>query len=379
MATLDGRWYDGTGSRARPVRLECDGATLHVHEGDVVHAFALATVQPTPRLGRMARQLRLPGQGHVEVADDPLLDAWFPKRHRIEKAADRLERHRTAALVAGLGTVLGVVFFFQVGLPWMADKVAPLVPKAMEDTIGEQAMAILDRTHLAPSRLPAARRAALETQFVDLVAELPRRADYKLGFRNAPEIGPNAFALPNGQIIVTDQLVKLVERDDELLAILAHEAGHHEHRHGMRRALASSAVVVVAGFLFGDLSGTASLSVSIPTLLLESGFSRDYEREADAFAFSLLRAKGGTPDSFAGAMRKLTDHYGGDDDVGVIGYLATHPPSRERIDAAVAAAEGLPAREPDPSDARDDEGDEEDEGKPVPRIGDKDARKAGTD
>ena len=57
--------------------------------------------------------------------------------------------------------------------------------------------------------------------------------------------------------------MKLVERDDELLAILAHEAGHHEHRHGMRRALASSAVVVVAGFLFGDLSGTASLSVSI--------------------------------------------------------------------------------------------------------------------
>jgi predicted Zn-dependent protease len=105
----------------------------------------------------------------------------------------------------------------------------------------------------------------------------------------------------------------------------------------MRRALQSSAVVVVAGFLFGDLSGTGSLSVSIPVLLLESGFSRDFEREADAFAFTLLARKGQSPGDFADIMKRLSDSHG-ERDMGAVGYVSSHPPSQERIDAARRAA-----------------------------------------
>jgi Zn-dependent protease with chaperone function len=212
----------------------------------------------------------------------------------------------------------------------------------MERAIGEQAMAILDRTQLAPSRLPAQRRRELDVQFRALVAGLPREFDYQLAFRHAPKLGPNAFALPDGRLVVTDQLVELAASDAEVLAVLAHEAGHHEHRHGMRQALEGSAVVLVAGFLFGDLSGTGSLSVSVPVLLLESGFSRDHEREAVAFAFALLRRHGRSPADFATIMRRLSDYHG-ERDFGPVSYLSTHPPSRERIDAAARAGEAPPA------------------------------------
>jgi Zn-dependent protease with chaperone function len=160
----------------------------------------------------------------------------------------------------------------------------------------------------------------------------------RLDFRDAPSLGPNAFALPDGQVVMTDQLVSLVSDDDELLAVLAHEAGHHEHRHGMRRGLESSAAVVVIGFLFGDLSGTGSLSVSIPTLLVNSGFSRRHEREADEFAFALLPRHGISPDAFARVMARLSGDEG-HSPAGPIGYLSTHPPSDERIQAARRAAE----------------------------------------
>ena len=95
---------------------------------------------------------------------------------------------------------------------------------------------------------------------------------------------------------------------------------------------------VGSGFLFGDLSGTASLSVSVPVLLLESGFSRSHEREADAFAFDLLRRTGRSPGDFATIMRRLAEHHGDAGD-GPVSYLSTHPPSEERIRAAEAAAE----------------------------------------
>ena len=338
MSELDATWYDGRGSRGRAARLsQPEPSRLRLESEGMVLEFAVADVTLTPRLGSMPRTLRLPGEGHLDLADSPLLDRWIPTSSRIEAAAHWLEQRRTAAIGSALATVLAVVFFFQVGLPWMANRLAPAIPAAMERTISRQAMALIDRLHLAPSKLPAERREALQRQFAALVAGLPREADFRLEFRDAPKLGPNAFALPDGLVVVTDQLVALVESDDELVAVLAHEAGHHEHRHGMRQALQSSAVVVVAGFLFGDLSGTGSLSVSIPVLLLESGFSRDHEREADAFAFGLLKQRGRSPADFATAMSRLSRHYG-EQDMGAIGYLSTHPASAERIEAARRAA-----------------------------------------
>jgi Zn-dependent protease with chaperone function len=308
-------------------------------EGDERMDFAIEALSLSPRLGRMARTLTLPDHGHLEIEDAPQLDEWLPRTSRVEAWADWLERRRTAALASALLTVVGVVLFFQVGLPWMANRLAPAIPPPMERVITRQAMALLDRLHLEPSKLPAERRAGLQAKFAALVAGLPREADFRLEFRNAPKIGPNAFALPDGLVVVTDQLVTLVEADEELLAVLAHEAGHHEHRHGLRQALQSSAVVVVAGFLFGDLSGTGSLSVSIPVILLESGFSRDHEREADAFAFRLLKERGMSPAEFGKVMARLSRHYGESSSSGAVSYLSTHPASAERIEAANRAAE----------------------------------------
>jgi Zn-dependent protease with chaperone function len=343
LNALDATWYDGRGSRPRaarisepaagPVRLESEGMVLE---------FAAAELRLSPRLGRMPRTLRLPGEGHLELADTPALEAWLGGRDKIEGWADWLERRRSAAIAAGLGTVLAVLLFFQFGLPWMADRLAPAIPAVVERTVSDQAMALIDRMHVEPTRLPAARRRALQEKFSALVEGLPRGRDLRLDFRSAPRLGANAFVLPDGRVVMTDELVALAESDAQLLAVLAHEAGHHEQRHGMRRALQSSAVVVVAGFLFGDLSGTGSLSVSIPVILLETGFSRDFEREADAFAFDLLARKGRSPADFADIMKRLSDAHGGDRDTGPVGYLSTHPPSAERIDAArrAAAAQG---------------------------------------
>ncbi len=300
--------------------------------------FAAAELRISPRLGRMERIVTLPRLGQLQMQDSPLLDEWLPERDRIESWAHRLERLRGAAIGAAVVTVVGVVLFFHVGLPWMAERLAPVIPRPMERAVGEQAMAILDATQLAPSRLSSERRRELDVQFRALVAGLPREFDYQLAFRHAPKLGPNAFALPDGRLVVTDQLVELAASDAEVLAVLAHEAGHHEHRHGMRQALESSAVVVVAGFLFGDLSGTGSLSVSVPVLLLESGFSRDHEREADAFAFALLRRQGRSPADFAAIMQRLSDHHGGQD-IGPVSYLSTHPPSGERVEAARRATD----------------------------------------
>lgn len=341
MNTLPATLFDGRSSRPRPVQLSLAvGGDLQIATDDGVLRYPTSQLQLAPRLARLPRTLRLPDGGHLELADDPLLDRWFAQPSAIESLAHRLERHWPSAAAAGVLLVIGVVLFFWQGLPRAADSVARQIPVAVEHAIAEEVMRLVDRTMLDPSALPEADQARLREAFAALTEGLPRAADYSLEFRAGRAFGPNAFALPGGRVVVTDQLVELMEDDTLVVAVLAHEAGHHEQRHGMRAALQSSAVVVLVSFFTGDVTGFGSLAVSIPTLLVESGYSRDFEREADTFAVDLLKRKQLPSDSFAAALRKLQSAMpSGDDEDKVSGYLATHPATAERIEAASRAAQ----------------------------------------
>lgn len=341
---LVGLWSNGRSSRVQPVNLR--------RLGDVVQAewvngesrqWLLADIRISPRLASTPRNLNLPGGGRIEVADSLLLDAWFPHApSRVEAFADWLERRRYAIVASALLAVVGIVGFVQFGLPWMAHRLAENVPPTVERASSDQVIKVLERLHIAPSKLPNERQADLQRVFAKLVAGEPRADDMRLILSDAPAIGPNAFALPDGRIYMTDQLVALADSDDEVIAVLAHEAGHHVHRHGMRGAIESSSVFVLAGLLLGDASGS-SLAVSLPAALLSNGFSRGHEREADEYAFALLKRHGRSPADFARIMGKMMKETGGDVlDGGVASYMSTHPSSKERIRAAEEAAKSSP-------------------------------------
>jgi Zn-dependent protease with chaperone function len=214
---------------------------------------------------------------------------------------------------------------------------APRIPAVVERHMGEQSLALIEKVELDPSRLPRARQAALRAGLTRMVAGLPRQADMRLLFRHSRHIGANAFALPGGTLVITDQLVALARNDDEVMAVLAHEAGHHEHRHALRQTIESSGILVIASLLLGDASGS-SLAVGVPVVLLESGYSRGHEREADDFALDLLARTGRPPGAFADILERLerSEHAARSAGLADVGYLSTHPPSAARIARARA-------------------------------------------
>jgi Zn-dependent protease with chaperone function len=339
LSELAGRWYDGQTSRGTPVVLSQPAAgRLRLVTDERTVELDIADLTISPRLAGTERQLHLPGLGQVEVPDSPLFDTWFPNQDRIEGFADWLERRRAAALGAAAATALGVIAFFTVGLPALAAFVAPHVPAAVERTMTEQVLVLFEKSgQLHPTRLSGQRQAELRLRFAKLVAGLERESQMRLEFRDAPGIGPNAFALPDGRVVFTDELVAFARSDEELVAVMAHEAGHHEHRHALRQALESSGVLAMMALLVGDVSGS-SLTVSMPVLLLENGFSRGHEREADQFALDLLVKRGASPQAFADLLRRLGKEYHGDDGNSATSYLSTHPADADRIRMAEDAA-----------------------------------------
>jgi predicted Zn-dependent protease len=169
----------------------------------------------------------------------------------------------------------------------------------------------------------------LRARFAAMTEPLADGHTFRLEFRRSGRIGPNAFALPSGIIVVTDELVMLAEHENEIVAVLAHEIGHVRHRHGLRTLLQNSAVALLIASVTGDLASVTALSAALPTLLVEAKYSRAFETEADRFALEYLREHRIPPAHFADMLSRLDVAIGRKREVH--DYLASHPVTSERI------------------------------------------------
>ena len=248
-------------------------------------------------------------------------------------------------------------------MPWLADRIAEQIPPTAERSLGDQVLGSLDRLGLGASTLDADRRNVLAARFAKLAQGAPGGADYRVEFRNAPGIGANAFALPGGTVVVTDQLVNLLGDDREFDAVVAHEIGHQQHRHAIRQTLRTSFVAIVAAFFAGDVSSASAVVVAVPSFLLDNHYSRTFEEEADAYAFDLLARHDESPHWFAEAMRLLESQHPDRRRGREPAYLSSHPATFDRIDEAEAAARAFAAAHPDlcPAGVCPGEGDSDEE------------------
>jgi predicted Zn-dependent protease len=221
----------------------------------------------------------------------------------------------------------------QYGVPGAAKVIAFWLPPSVHRAASGQTLDILDRSILHPSELDETTRARLTEHFRPVIEDHP---DYDLTvlFRKGGRMGPNAFALPNGTIIFTDEMVQVAEHDDALLAVLAHEIGHVVHRHGMRTVIQGSLLGFALLAITGDVSGSSELFLGLPVMLTELAYSREFEREADGYALGYLRSHHIPTVHFAALMRKIEKKMrlrSPPRDERWFSYLSSHPMTEERV------------------------------------------------
>ena len=147
------------------------------------------------------------------------------------------------------------------------------------------------------------------------------------------------FALPGGTLLMTDKLVRLAQNDDQISAVLAHEIGHVRHRHGLRLGLQAAGIAALSAALFGDAVSITGLAVTLPTAILQNGYSRELETEADDYAFVRLKEVGISPKAFAEMMELFEKQAHEKSPKGsAMDYLSTHPATANRIQRALEAA-----------------------------------------
>jgi Zn-dependent protease with chaperone function len=318
-------FFDGRSTRVRDVTLSVVGDDLIISGEGVDIRAPFAHVKVDERLGQAPRRLRLHDGSFCEVRDLDALDRLLSRTAHRDGRVDRMQRHLHVVVFASVACVALAVAGYKWGLPWAAAEGARRLPPAVGRTLSVQALKVLDGGILAPSKIPEDRQQVLEARFLALRLPKDGSPASTLLFRHSRQLGANAFALPDGTIVVLDDLITAIDNDQRILAVLAHELGHVHGRHGLRLLLQSSAVAAFATFYLGDIS---HLLAAAPAAVVQARYSRDLEQQADDFAASTLRHNGMSPGLLADALQSLAERH---PELSAGGYLSSHPPTDERM------------------------------------------------
>ena len=327
MNLVEAKYFDGRTSRGQAVQLSVSGDTLVLDGEGIARREALADIRVSEPLMHAPRILTFTDAAFCEVADNTAFAQMLAESGHRDSLVVAWQSRWRGAIVAVLALAAFLFISYRWVLPVVAEYAALQVPLEWEEGIGREATEFLEKRVFSETRLPNDRRDAIANRFQQIVPDDGR--EYEIRFR-ASKIGPNALALPGGVIYVTDELIELAPDDDAILGVLAHELGHIERRHLMRRLFASAAVGAAAAVLFGDVS---TILAALPAILIELDYSREMEREADLYAIDLLRANQISTGSIATLFERMQNAHekrGTRSDWPT--YLSTHPPTPERVE-----------------------------------------------
>lgn len=340
------RYFDTVSSRAHPVALAVhDGvAVLHNAAGEELRRAPLASLRVSERNKRAPRLVTFDDGAYCEITDHAAFDAMLAATGHREGWVSRAQNSWRLTVVALLGLVAFVLAAYFYLLPWTAGLLAATVPTSIEKQLGDATLRAMDEgAAVQPSRLPAAEVQRIRDNFAALRwADAPAHR-YEIEFRKGGRFGANALALPGGTIVVTDELVALIGTGAGMTGVLAHEAGHVAQRHGLQQAIQASAVSALVAYFLGDFS---TVLATVPAAMLSMHYSREHEREADAYAVEAMRRNRLPVSAFVEVLEKLDggersrradDAQHGKD---AASFFSTHPLTRERIEAIRQAEAG---------------------------------------
>jgi predicted Zn-dependent protease len=143
----------------------------------------------------------------------------------------------------------------------------------------------------------------------------------------------NAFALPGGQIFITEALFRRFKSEDQLAGVLGHEMGHVVGRHSNEQMANSrlwSGLAQGLGILLSDGSNnTGAYVANMVAQWRVMKFSRDDELESDALGLRFMMQAGYNPEALIGVMEILAEASGGS---GGSDFMSSHPSPDNRIE-----------------------------------------------
>ena len=355
---IKGKWFKSGSAAFCNAALFIDGENYQLKtETESPKIGLINDIQVSDRIGNVQRKLTFEDGSVFSTDDNDAIDTAFASKHKVKSLIHTLESKLSFVFIALILTGLFAFSFVKWGIPAISTGIANALPQKTNDLIGAHTFEFIDKYLFEESELDKERQDQIRSHFKSKLETshiTEEKINYTLHFRDWSYAGegiPNALALPSGDIIVTDKFIELSQTQDEIDSVLLHEMGHIAHRHSLKMVIQSTIVTTIIMMVTGDANAIADLGIGLGSVMLSSNYSRDFESDADKFAFDKMLELGIDPIAFANIMRRITEHseasFGknkkdpnqhidympptkDDTKEKVSDYLSTHPSTEER-------------------------------------------------
>ncbi len=342
---FSGSLFDGKSAQKQPVRIELTpyhivltipgGSTVSWPYSDIRWTAETIPFHIEHRLNTPEERLE------TLVVEDP---DFYENCRRI--APDDFSRTATKNSfnwkIFSAGILILLLFFYaayKIVPHYFVDQVVDKIPVEWEETLGDAVLSAFP-----VERNPDPKVIALLTNILRLLKQSKvEKTPYNLKIFILPTEKINALALPGGNIIVFEGLLKIADSPEELAGVLAHEAQHIFLKHSTRGILRNLASGMLLTLVLGDANTVMESAVSIAGQLNTLGFSRKMETEADIKGVELMLDAKINPQGMLSIFKKLlkeelkleenkknsSSSKGMEE---VFSYLSTHPSAKSRLE-----------------------------------------------
>jgi beta-barrel assembly-enhancing protease len=247
------------------------------------------------------------------------------------KALPREHRARGLMIAAAVlfALLAALIITLIASRAWLVEKIADRIPVNWEVSLGEQLYESIKSEGKLVTDPPREKEIASITA---PLVEAAGQAGYNFQFHIINDTNINAFAVPGGRVFIHTGLLHAADTPEEIAGVLAHEIAHVTERHGFRALINSAGLYLIVQFFFGDTSGAMAVLTDGSRLLLEQGYSRDFEREADDRGWNYLLKANIDPRGMIRFFKRMKEEEAKSPQLsGALQLLNTHPATDERM------------------------------------------------
>ena len=222
------------------------------------------------------------------------------------------------SIAIAIMTLIGLCYFYFI--PWVAEKSIVMIPETYDVELGNLAF---------EQNIWSSNPDSRKTKALNLFAnELKLKNTKQLHFVVVDSEIVNAYALPNGTIVVYSGIIDGMKSYSELAGLIGHEVSHINNRDSMKMLCRNLSGYIFISTILGDANGIMAVIGDNANALQSLSFSREFEQQADIDGLRILTENELDPNGMSNLFKRLQDD---SFNLSIPEFLSSHPVTKERI------------------------------------------------
>lgn len=327
MYKTAGKYFDGKLSKPQDVEVtfdaESDALKISIDNLEIMWTIHNVDYEKIGDMLEIRKEEHSPE--FLSIYDKEFNLLFINRLHNIKnvgvyKKLLNLSYSKHIAIFGGLLILIVLGYFFL--LPEIAEKSVALIPKSFDKHIAKVA---LTNFGFETDTL----KSEILTRFAQKM-ELNNETD--LNFKVVDSEIVNAYALPDGTVVVFSGILKKINNYEQLAGLIGHEVSHINERHSVKMLCRNLAGYIFISALFSDVNGLMTVIAENANSLNNLTYSRKFESEADKDGSLLLIQNGINPKGMVSLFEELQKEGKTDiSEINIPEIIRTHPFTSNRI------------------------------------------------